>query len=180
MARRASGRLLELQLTDWAMFMWPRSPTARFGKFPPRARSAPSPAWREIREPTTASGDNAQFRNPWGVAVDRNGTVYVADTSSCTIRKITPAGAVSTFAGLAGNPGSSDGLGGQARFCNPHGVAADGAGNLYVADTGNNTIRKITAAGHGQHAGGAGGQSRIGRWRARRVAIAPSAESGRG
>jgi serine/threonine protein kinase/sugar lactone lactonase YvrE len=93
------------------------------------------------------AGDNAQFRNPWGVAVDRNGTVYVADTSSSTIRKITPAGAVSTLAGLAGNPGSSDGLGGQARFCNPHGVAADGAGNLYVADTGNNTIRKITAAG---------------------------------
>ena len=92
-------------------------------------------------------GDNAQFRNPWGVAVDRNGTVYVADTSSSTIRKITPAGAVSTFAGLAGNSGSSDGLGGQARFCNPHGVAANGAGNLYVADTGNNTIRKITAQG---------------------------------
>ncbi|MGA2543130.1 MAG: protein kinase [Verrucomicrobiota bacterium] len=93
------------------------------------------------------AGDNAQFRNPWGVAVDRNGTVYVADTSSCTVRKITPAGAVSTFAGLAGHPGSSDGLGGQARFWNPHGVAADSAGNIYVADTGNNTIRKITAAG---------------------------------
>jgi len=81
------------------------------------------------------------------VAVDRNGTVYVADTSSCTVRKITPAGAVSTLAGLAGHPGSSDGLGGQARFWNPHGVAADSAGNIYVADTGNNTIRKITAAG---------------------------------
>ena len=92
-------------------------------------------------------GDNAQFRNPWGVAVDRNGTVYVADTSSSTIRKITPAGKVSTFAGLAGNPGSSDGLGSQARFCSPHGVAADSAGNIFVADTGNNTIRKITAAG---------------------------------
>jgi len=92
-------------------------------------------------------GDNAQFRNPWGVAVDRNGTVYVADTSSCTIRKITPVGAVSTFAGLAGSPGSSDGMGSQARFCNPHGVTVDGAGNIYVADTGNNTIRRITAAG---------------------------------
>jgi sugar lactone lactonase YvrE len=92
-------------------------------------------------------GDNAQFRNPWGVAVDRNGTVYVADTSSSTIRKITPAGAVSTLAGLPGNSGFSDGIGAQARFWNPHGVAVDAAGNLYVADTGNNIIRKITSAG---------------------------------
>ena len=93
------------------------------------------------------AGDNAQFRNPWGVAAGRSGTLYVADTSSSTIRKITPAGAVSTFAGLAGNPGFSDGQGGQARFWNPHGVAADSAGNLYVADTGNNIIRKITPEG---------------------------------
>jgi sugar lactone lactonase YvrE len=92
-------------------------------------------------------GDNAQFRNPWGVAADRNGTVYVADTSSSTIRKITPAGAVSTFAGLAGNSGSSDGVGGQARFSNPHGVAVDGAGDIFIADTGNNTLRKITPNG---------------------------------
>jgi sugar lactone lactonase YvrE len=93
------------------------------------------------------TGDNAQFRNPWGVAVDRNGMVYVADTSSSTIRKISPAGAVSTFAGLAGNSGFSDGSGNQARFWNPHGVAADSAGNLYVADTANNTVRKVTSAG---------------------------------
>ena len=93
------------------------------------------------------TGDNAQFRNPWGVAVDRNGMVYVADTSSSTIRKISPAGAVSTFAGLAGNSGFSDGSGNQARFWNPHGVEADSAGNLYVADTANNTVRKVTSAG---------------------------------
>jgi serine/threonine protein kinase len=101
------------------------------------------------------AGDNAQFRNPWGVAVDAKGTVYVADTSSSTIRKITPGGAVSTLAGLAGTAGFSDGMGGQARFWNPHGVTVDegiaarpgGGCDLYVADTGNNTIRKITSDG---------------------------------
>jgi sugar lactone lactonase YvrE len=93
------------------------------------------------------AGDNAQFRNPWAVAADRNGTIYVADTSSSTIRKITPGGVVGTFAGLAGHAGSGDGPARQARFCNPHGIAVDSLGNVYVADTGNSTIRKITAAG---------------------------------
>ena len=120
---------------------------ARFGGSHRRARSAHLAGLAGNPGTNDGSGDNAQFRNPWGVAVDRNGTVYVADTSSSTIRKITPAGAVSTFAGLAGNSGFSDGNGNQARFWNPHGVAADSAGNLYVADTGNNTIRKITSAG---------------------------------
>jgi serine/threonine protein kinase/sugar lactone lactonase YvrE len=92
-------------------------------------------------------GDNAQFRNPWGVAADRTGTLYIADTSSSTIRKITPQGVVSTIAGMAGSPGSSNGIGAQAGFLYPHGVVADSAGNLYVADTGNHTIRKITALG---------------------------------
>jgi serine/threonine protein kinase len=93
------------------------------------------------------AGDNAQFRNPWAVAADRNGAVYVADTSSSTIRKITPGGGVSTLAGLAGHAGSGDGAAKLARFCNPHGVAVDGLGNVYVADTGNSTLRKISAAG---------------------------------
>jgi serine/threonine protein kinase/sugar lactone lactonase YvrE len=93
------------------------------------------------------AGDNAQFRNPWAVAADRAGAVYVADTSSSTIRKITPGGVVSTLAGLAGHAGDDDGAAGQARFCNPHGVAVDSLGNVYVADTGNSTIRKISAAG---------------------------------
>ena len=93
------------------------------------------------------AGDNAQFRNPWAVAADRNGTVYVADTSSSTIRKITPGGVVGTLAGLAGHAGAGDGPARQARFCNPHGIAVDSLGNVYVADTGNSMIRRITAAG---------------------------------
>ena len=92
-------------------------------------------------------GAHARFRNPWGVAVDGTGNVFVADMSNDTIRKITPAGVVSTFAGHAGMPGSVDGFAGQARFNAPHGVAADHAGNVYVSDSANHTIRKITAGG---------------------------------
>ena len=93
------------------------------------------------------TGSNARFYFPESVAVDAAGNVYVADTSNHTIRKITPAGAVTTLAGSAGNPGSADGMGSLARFAYPVGVAVDAAGNIYVADAGNNTIRKITPAG---------------------------------
>ena len=79
------------------------------------------------------------------MAVDSAGNVYVADTDNHTIRKITPAGVVTTLAGSAGVLGSADGTGSAARFCDPDGVAVDSAGNVYVADTDNHTIRKITA-----------------------------------
>ena len=95
---------------------------------------------------TDGTGSAARFDNPQGVAVDGTGNVYVADTFTCTIRKITPAGVVTTFAGTADHPGSADGTGGAAQFLVPRGVAVDGTGNVYVADTNNNTIRKITTA----------------------------------
>jgi hypothetical protein len=93
------------------------------------------------------TGSAARFNGPWGVATDSSGNVYVADDSNATIRKITPAGAVTTLAGLAGSLGSADGTGSAARFYYPLGVATDRSGNVYVADAGNNTIRKITPAG---------------------------------
>jgi sugar lactone lactonase YvrE len=89
----------------------------------------------------------ARFSNPGGLATDSAGNVYVADTDNDTIRKITPAGVVSTFAGTAGISGSADGRGAVARFSGPQAVATDSAGNVYVADTGNHAIRKVTPAG---------------------------------
>ncbi|HWK06764.1 MAG TPA: NHL repeat-containing protein [Puia sp.] len=88
----------------------------------------------------------ASFNFPGGVATDISGNVYVADSYNNTIRKITPAGAVATLAG-SGAAGAADGTGTAASFNSPEGVAADALGNVYVADTHNNTIRKITAAG---------------------------------
>lgn len=91
------------------------------------------------------TGAAASFNGPTGIATDSAGNVYVADTNNSTIRKITPAGTVTTVAGTAGQTGSADGSGVAARFSGPQGIATDSFGNLYVADSGNNTIRKIAA-----------------------------------
>lgn len=99
-----------------------------------------------------ADGTNGQARfwHPWGLAVDKNRNVYVAGYSDQTIRKISPVGTnwvVTTVAGLGLNIGSADGTNYGARFNQPAGVAVDSAGNLYVADNLNDTIRKITPVG---------------------------------
>lgn len=90
------------------------------------------------------TGSTARFNSPLDVAADGAGNLYVADTSNSTIRKIvTSTGVVSTIAGAAGSPGSADGIGIDARFFNPRGIAVDGVGNLYVADSNNSTIRRL-------------------------------------
>jgi sugar lactone lactonase YvrE len=96
---------------------------------------------------TDATGASARFASPEGVAVDSSGNLYVADTNNQTIRKISPAGVVTTLAGLAGRSGSSDGAGTAARFQSPSDLVVDAAGNILVADMSNQTIRKITPAG---------------------------------
>jgi sugar lactone lactonase YvrE len=96
---------------------------------------------------TDGTGTAASFHWPEGIAVDANGNLYIADSDNSTIRKITPVGVVTTFAGTSGTTGSTDGTGAAALFDNPQGIAVDASGNVYVADTGNSTIRKITPEG---------------------------------
>ena len=93
------------------------------------------------------TGPAAQFNSPLGVAVDGSGNVFVADTSNDTIRKITPGGVVTTFAGTAGGLGNNDGTGAAAQFNNPIGVVVNGSGTLFVVDQVNHTVRQITSAG---------------------------------
>ncbi len=98
-------------------------------------------SWKE------GKATEAEFYNPSGVAVDASGNVYVADYDNHRIRKITPAGVVSTLAGGGNGASYMDGIGSEARFAFPTGVAVDKQGNVYVADRENQVIRKITADG---------------------------------
>ncbi len=92
-------------------------------------------------------GTNAQFNNPYGIAIDSAGNLYVADKSNNTIRAITPGGSVSTLAGVGTTFGYADGTGGTARLSSPMGIAMDANGDILVADNQNSVIRKVTSAG---------------------------------
>lgn len=92
------------------------------------------------------SASTASFTSPSGIAVDKAGNLYVADFYDNRIRKITPAGQVSTFAG-SGSMGVVDGQGEAASFSYPAGLCIDDKGNLYVTDSAGNRVRKITPSG---------------------------------
>ena len=96
--------------------------------------------WREGR------ANEARFNSPAAVAADLDGNIYVADTGNDAIRVIRANGQVETLAG-GGERGYANGAGKQARFNNPQGIAVDGKGNVYVADTGNDVIRVIRTNG---------------------------------
>lgn len=97
---------------------------------------------------TDGTGTAAQFGGPRGLALDSSGNIYVADFRFNIIRKVTPAGVVTTIAGnTSGLGGFADGTGTAAQFDEPDGLAVDGNGNIYVADRQNFRIRKITSAG---------------------------------
>ena len=96
---------------------------------------------------TDASGGSARFDQPNGLALASNGTLYVADYGNSCLRVIAPSGQVSTLAGLAGTPAYADGTGSAARFNLPVGIALDASGNLWIADTHNHAVRRVTPAG---------------------------------
>jgi sugar lactone lactonase YvrE len=93
------------------------------------------------------TGAAAKFHSPRGLAIGNDGVIYIADTLNHAIRKVTRAGVVTTLAGLPTNRGSADGVGASAQFNEPSSIALDAGGNVYVADSANYTVRKITPAG---------------------------------
>ena len=100
-----------------------------------------------LKGKTDGVGTAARFEDPENLAVDASGNVWVADGQGCTVRQITPNGTVTTIAGKALSSGSTDGIGTSARFGTILGIAVDPAGNVFVSDSSNATIRKITLNG---------------------------------
>lgn len=94
------------------------------------------------------TGSAARFRFPAGIAVDPvDGAIWISDKDNHVIRRMTPGGTVTTIAGQPGVPGSADAQGSAAKFAYPRGLVVDSTGAVYVADTQNQVIRRVTADG---------------------------------
>src|SRR5947208_1959857 len=121
----------------------PRRPITHFGW---RARVTTLAGDQSPSVRDSSQGAQSAFADPFGIAVSDDGMIYIADAGeSNRIRKLTPDGTVATLAGSV--EGYADGPGAQAAFNTPSALALDTKGNLFVADTGNNRIRKITPDG---------------------------------
>jgi hypothetical protein len=96
---------------------------------------------------TGGPAGSAMFNFPFGIALDAQGTLYVADSQNEVIRKVAPDGTTSTLAGSVQDAGWADGPGASAMFANPTGVAVDGTGNVFVADPANNRVREVAPDG---------------------------------
>lgn len=114
-----------------------------------------------ISGPVDGTGDVARFYLPEGIVRAKDGSLLVTDTYNHAVRRVTEAGVVTTFAGQLGVSGSADGSLTEARFYHPTGIALDAAGNIFIADRGNDTIRKITPAGVVSTLAGSAGMSGV-------------------
>lgn len=113
-----------------------------------------------------STANEARFNGPSNLCVDSVGTVFVSDFNNHRIRKIATNGVVTTLAG-SGIPGFQDGIADSARFNYPRGIAVDDSGNVYVADSWNHRIRKISPSGIVSTLAGGGttmGVNSIGDW----------------
>ncbi len=128
----------------WAMFLLPAGPRAIGQQRYAFTNFVGQPGTPGMADGT---GSDARFNAPVGIVADAAGSLFVADFSNHTIRKVTRKGAVTTFAGAAGQSGYVDGPAATARFNNPFYLALDSAGNLYVTDLLNHAVRKITPGG---------------------------------
>jgi hypothetical protein len=125
---------------DWPG--WPDRPQGATGLFPIAGDVCGQCAGSQ-----DGTGGAARFNGPQGIAADAAGNLYVAESPSATVRKISPQGVVTTLAGTRGAVGYADGPGAAARFSDPGRLVADSNGNLYVTDSGNHTLRRIDTNG---------------------------------